>query len=82
MPRIALGVVRYSFCFLCLTLTGCSTMGALDAPPSWCTAQGKALAPEREGEDAILKLAETKQELARERSRRRCLQKYAKAVTG
>ncbi len=76
MPRYYLGLG------LLLLLGGCSTMGQLDAPPSWCTAQGKTLAPEKEGEDAILRLAETKQELARERSRKRCLQKYARAVTG
>ena len=67
---------------LLLMLGGCATMGQLDAPPDWCTAPGKKIAAEKEGDDAVQKLAETKQELARERSKRRCLQKYARAVSG
>ena len=57
-------------------------MGQLDAPPDWCIAPAKRIEAEKEGDDAVQKLAETKQELARERSKRRCLQRYAKAVSG
>ena len=67
---------------LLLLLGGCATMGQLDAPPDWCTAPAKKIEAEKEGDDAVQKLAETKQELAREKSKRRCLQRYAKAVSG
>ena len=67
--------------FVCM-LSGCASMGQLDAPPDWCIAPANRIEAEKEGDDAVQKLAETKQELARERSKRRCLQRYAKAVSG
>ena len=67
---------------LLLMLAGCASMGQLDAPPDWCSAPGRKIEAEKEGDAAVQKLAETKQELAREKSKRRCLQKYAKAVSG
>ena len=67
---------------LLLMLAGCASMGQLDAPPDWCSAPGRKIEAEKEGDDAIQKLAEVKQELAREKSKRRCLEKYARAVSG
>lgn len=80
MPR-SVGLVRCSFVFLYLTLTGCSTLGQLDGPPDWCKQPSTKIVC-KEGGDLVQCYKELKQENAREKSKRRCLQRYARAVSG
>lgn len=77
-------MVRYSLALLCLTLpAGCETpMGALDAPPKWCMNRSVAQEPLKAGDDLIQKHADLKEQSAKEVSKVRCLQRYARAVTG
>jgi hypothetical protein len=66
----------------CVLLAGCASMGALEQPPSWCTAPAKKIEPAKEGDDLVQTHAEMMQEWEREKSKRKCLQRYAKAVSG
>ena len=62
-------------------LAGCATpMGALDGPPKWCMAKGAAQEPLKAGDDLIQKHADLKEASAKEVSKTRCLQRYARAV--
>lgn len=80
MPRLAVAVVICTFAIL--SITGCSTVtGVIDGPPAWCTAKAKTVKV-KEGDDLVKKHAEMTQEYQRERARRRCLQRYARAVSG
>ena len=64
------------------TLAGCATpFGALNAPPKWCMARAANSDPLKAGDDLVQKHADLKEENAREKSRVRCLQRYAKAVS-
>ena len=66
-----------------LISAGCATpFGAVDGPPSWCTAPAKTFPPVKEGEDLVQAHADMMQEWHREQSRRRCLTRYAKAISG
>lgn len=62
-------------------LAGCASMGALDAPPKWCMARGAAAEPLKAGDDLVQKHADLKEQSAKDASRVRCLQRYARAVT-
>jgi len=67
---------------LVTALAGCATpMGALDAPPKWCMTKGAAQEPLKAGDDLVQKHADLKEQSAKEQSKVRCLQRYAKAVT-
>ncbi len=63
------------------SLAGCATMGALDGPPKWCMAKGASSEPLKAGDDLVQKHADLKEHSAKEQSKVRCLQRYAKAVT-
>lgn len=66
----------------CALLAGCaSTMGALDAPPAWCMAASAKPEPLQPGDDLVKRHADLKVAAARERSKTRCLQRYARAVS-
>ena len=62
-------------------LAGCASMGALDGPPQWCMAKGVASEPLKAGDDLVQKHADLKEQSAKDASRVRCLQRYAKAVS-
>ena len=91
MPRIALGVrdnilsligkigsVGVIYCLL----AGCATMGDIDPPAKWCTAPAKKFASPKEGDDLVQTHAEMMVEWQREKSKNRCLRRYANAVAG
>ena len=65
-----------------LLIGGCATMGQLDAPPGWCSAPAKKFEPPKEGDDLVQTHGEMVEEWEREKSKRRCLQNYARAVSG
>lgn len=61
-------------------LTSCATFGQLDGPPAWCTVPFKKITC-KAGDDLVQCYAALKQENDRERSKRRCLARYARAVS-
>jgi hypothetical protein len=84
MPRsvgLSLSILRWIAISSVSLLTGCATFGQLDPPPTWCTSPSKKITC-KAGDDIVQCHAQMKQELSRERSKRRCLQRYANAVKG
>jgi hypothetical protein len=62
-------------------LAGCATpFGALNAPPKWCMARAANQEPLKAGDDLVQKHADLKEHTAKEQSKVRCLQRYARAV--
>jgi hypothetical protein len=55
-------------------------MGSLDGPPAWCMARSAAQEPLKAGDDLAQKHADLKEQSAKDASKVRCLQRYARAV--
>ena len=80
LPRIAGRITLLTLLFT--LLAGCSTMGEIDPPAKWCTAPAKKFESPKEGDDLVQTHAEMMVEWEREKSKNRCLQRYANAVAG